>query len=328
MLMNQNQIEDFFLKGEPIDSWDWLVQSQWLCLGGFKAPHHTYACWILGPWLASKHALILKPWFLPSILYFMECILKNTTLEPMFLTSIPDKKSAAKACCWSAARGHTSPCASGRNTEVCPPAGSLQPAVTTWIIEHQFRLLADDAPPYTYNLQARGRSNKTPRNTNPSQRISWLCHTSNTHSMQPAISPAKSPPKSRYPSPKTQQSVVFAMYCSVPLSVSTAASAGSELLTLWTPSHTHLHAHTQTPESAHRTHKNAITVRESGFGVTFHCLSGSGPRPRRLAPPLVLPDFPTLSLPFYSCSHPSTLVPVSNQRSWLNCSSQNPNRLI
>lgn len=103
----------------------------------------------------------------------------------MFLTSIPDKKSAAKACCWSAARGHTSPCASGRNAEVCPPAVSLQPAVTTWIIEHQFRLLADDAPPYMYNLLARGRSNKTRRKTNPSQRISWLCHTSNNHSMRP-----------------------------------------------------------------------------------------------------------------------------------------------
>lgn len=49
------------------------------------------------------------------------------------------------------------------------------------------------------------------------------------------------------------------MYCSVPLSlsVSTAASAGSELLTLWTPSNTHTQSthkdiHTQTHTHTHK----------------------------------------------------------------------------
>lgn len=127
------------------------------------------------PVKSSKHheqhqrnygCIIMEPTVFSSILYFIKY-----HFGAMFLTLVPDKKSVAKACCWSAERGHTSPCASGRNADVCPPAVSLQPAVTTWIIEHQFPFLADDAPPYKCNLLTQGCSNKTPLNTNPSSQI-------------------------------------------------------------------------------------------------------------------------------------------------------------
>lgn len=103
------------------------------------------------------------------------------------------------------------------------------------------------------------------------------------------------------------------MCCSVPLSlsVSTAASAGSELQHCEPPV---THTHTQ-PMATHRhrhTHKNAITVGESGFGVTFHCLSGSGPRPRQLAPPLVLLHFPQ---PAPSLSTPVVTLQLLSQSS-------------
>lgn len=122
------------------------------------------------------------------------------------------------------------------------------------------------------------------------------------HRHTTVLSPAKFPPKADIPVLHNQQSAVFAMCCSVPLSVSTAASAGCELLTLWTPSHTYTHAHAKSPHTGTQTHRHthAITVGESGFGVvTFYCLSSSGPRPRQLAPPLTLPDFAQPS-PFLS----------------------------
>lgn len=74
----------------------------------------------------------------------------------MLLTFIPDEKSVVKAWCWSSECGQTSPWGSLHNADVCPPAVSLQPAVTTWIIENQFPLFADDALLYNCNLVTRG----------------------------------------------------------------------------------------------------------------------------------------------------------------------------
>lgn len=54
---------------------------------------------------------------------------KDDTVEP--LNSVPDKKSEAKACCWSSECGHTSPCGSGCDAAVCPPEVSLLPAAAT-----------------------------------------------------------------------------------------------------------------------------------------------------------------------------------------------------
>lgn len=100
----------------------------------------------------------------------------------MFLTFVPDKKSVAKACCWSSERGHTSPCGSGRNADVCPPAVSLQPAVTTQIIEHQFPLRADDVQLYNCNLISQGYWNRAPPNTSPHTHAhKELAHLQNTN---------------------------------------------------------------------------------------------------------------------------------------------------
>lgn len=54
----------------------------------------------------------------------------------LILDCLPDKKSVAKACCWS--RGRTSPCGSGRNTGASPPDVSLQPAHDTTQIDEDF----------------------------------------------------------------------------------------------------------------------------------------------------------------------------------------------
>lgn len=148
--------------------------------------------------------------------------------RPMFLTFVPDKKSVAKACCWSRERGHTSPCGSGRNVGFCPPAVSLQPAVTTWIIEHQFPLHADDAPLCKCKLMTRGYWNQTPLDTDPHThtndshigiyKIQTLPHSGPTHKIvatrahAPVLSPAKFSPKSRYPS-AIQLNIQWCLLC-------------------------------------------------------------------------------------------------------------------
>lgn len=77
--------------------------------------------------------------------------------------------------------------------------------------------------------------------------------------------------------------------------------------------HTELPSHTYSHTQTHNRCTDPHECRESGFGVTFHCLSGSGPRPRWLAPPLMCyPTSPhTHPLPPHlcSCSHPSTSCP-------------------
>lgn len=106
----------------------------------------------------------------------------------------------------------------------------------------------------------------------------------------------------------SQHSVVT--WCSVALSFSTAASAGFELLTLWTFSHTHTYNH-HTQMRAH------TQDRETGLGlVTFHCLSGLGPGPPTGSS---LQPTPSLLSPFSSCSrHPGWTCEVRSPSHWFN----------
>lgn len=68
--------------------------------------------------------------------------------------------------------------------------------------------------------------------------------------------------------------------------------------------HTELPSHTYTHTQTHNRCTDPHECRESGFGVTFHCLSGSGPRPPLAsASPHVLLDFP---------AHSTTPPPISS----------------
>lgn len=103
-------------------------------------------------------------------------------------------------------------------------------------------------------------------------------------------------PKADLPVPHNS---TFSDVCYVLLSASVSVCLHCSLSWLWATNtvnpQSHTHTITTQRDTRTDTHKNAITVGESGFGVTFHCLSGSGPRPRQLAPPLALTDFPQLT---------------------------------
>lgn len=161
-------------------------------------------------------------------------------MEP--LNSVPDKKSEAKACCWSSECGHTSPCGSGCDAAVCSPEVSLLPAAATQMTGCYFTRLGDHAD--VFILMTQGYQNHTNMLAYTLHKYNRHCQNihsctegsvaqkKDAHRHTTVLSPAKFPPKADIPVLHNQQSAVFAMCCSVPLSVSTAASAGCELLTL------------------------------------------------------------------------------------------------
>lgn len=127
-----------------------------------------------------------------SIFFSVNFIYDRSTI---CLISVPDKTSVAAACCWSAERGHTSPCASCCNAEV-----SLQPAMTTGTIGHQFTLYADDASPYMCNLAAQDirlpeikpiNTNQMRTKTNSSNKWVALHTRCSRHLHASTVSPAK-----------------------------------------------------------------------------------------------------------------------------------------
>lgn len=216
--------------------------------------------------------------------------------------------SVAAACCWSAERGHTSPCASCCNAEVCPPAVSLQPAMTTGIIGHQFTLYADDGVAWlhqTFDCRKSNPSTQTRCAQRHQQTLTVV--TSGLHYTREAPDICMHP-QSHLPN------VFLSADIPVPynLNIQWCLPCTAQCLCLSSlqpqlalsyqhtelPSHTCTHTHTQTHNRCTDPHE----CRESGFGVTFHCLSGSGPRPRWLAPPLMC--YPT-------SPHTHSLLPIS-----------------
>lgn len=163
--------------------------------------------------------------------------------------------SVAAACCRVSERGHASLCTSRCDAEVCPPADSLQPATT----------------------DSRG-----PRQEQPIECKQHGTGEQHFHERATATShlTRRLLPNAGLPPCWSVCVRVCATRCSAPVSAAAAASAG------WLAGWLTLHKHTQVNSPHTQPVHRLAQCGESGSGVTSRCLSGSGPRPRRLAPPL------------------------------------------
>lgn len=172
-----------------------------------------------------------------------------------FRFSVPAKTSVAVACCRVSERGHASPCASGCDADVCPPADSLQPATT----------------------DSRG-----PRQEQPMEREQ---HGTGERHFQERTTATAHLTRRLLPNAGLPHCwSVCARVCVPRVAQHQFLPPLQPQLAGWLADSPQTHTQVNSPHTqpVHR----LTQCTESGSGVTSRCLSGSGPRPRRLAPPL------------------------------------------